>query len=165
MKNPSLKVTNDFLDQFNQIIKGFKNDAVLVGIPEAKSPRRELKGEPINNAAILAVNEFGSPMNNIPARPVMSIGIKKAQNEIANIFGMCAKKCLEDGLSALNFYYNRAGIIASMSIKKVINAQEGIKPPAKSTLEARQAIGFKGTKALIVTGQMRNSITYVIKGG
>ena len=34
-----------------------------------------------------------------------------------------------------------------------------------ATLETRESEGFKGTKALIVTGQMRNAITYVVKKG
>lgn len=158
---PTLKVTSDFTSDFNAIVKKFRKDDVLVGIPEQKTERREGS---INNAEILAISEFGSPANNIPARPVMKTGIKKAQNEIAECFKQAAIRAFSDGISALNTYYNRAGIIASNSIKKVINDQEGIKPPSKTTLDARELRGFKGTKALIVTGQMRNAITWVVKG-
>lgn len=161
----ALTITSDFTKEFNKIIKGFKQDAVLVGIPEEKSPRLD---SPIGNAALLAINNFGSPALNIPARPVMSIGIKNAQDDIANEFKKAAQMALSKGLAALDQYYNRAGIIASNSVKKAINAQEGFAPPAESTIKARQARKpepFRGTKALIVTGQMRNAITYVIAGG
>lgn len=157
-----LLVTADFTKDFNEIIKKFKRDAVLVGIPQDKSYRKD--EDAINNATLLALNNFGSPANNIPARPVMSIGIKKAQPEIIEAFRQGAKSALSKGLSALSVAYNRAGIAASVSIKKVINAQEGIEPPSKATLAARKSKGFKGTKALIVTGQMRNAITYVVRG-
>ena len=82
---PTLTVTSDFTKEFNDIVKQFKRDAVLVGIPELDSKRKDddEKPEPINNAALLAINEFGSPIQNIPARPVMSIGIRNAQEEIA----------------------------------------------------------------------------------
>jgi len=163
MKKPTLTVTSDFTEDFNKIIKRFKNDTVLVGIPESESSR-EKEDTDITNAALLAINNFGSPQNNIPARPVMEIGIRKAQTEIAEIFKNGAIKALSEGLSALPILYERAGIVASTSIKKVINSQEGIEAPAASTLDAREARGFKGTKALIVTGQMRNAITYVVKG-
>lgn len=157
-----MTVTSDFTEDFNTIIKKFKRDAVLVGIPESDTERR---GEdPINNATLLAINNFGSPANNIPARPVMAIGIAKAQPEITEAFRQGAKTALSRGIAALNITYNRVGIIASTSIKKVINAQEGFDGPSEATLKAREARGFKGTKALIVTAQMRNSITYVITG-
>jgi hypothetical protein len=159
---PELTVTEDFTDKFNEIIKSFKGDKVLVGIPESRGERKE--DEPINNAAILAINEFGSPVNNIPPRPVMAIGIKNAQDEIAEQFKKAAQNALSKGFSALDVYYERAGIIAANSVKKAINDQDGIKPPSDATLAVREAAGFKGTKSLIVTGQMRNAITSVVKG-
>lgn len=160
---PSIKVTSDFTDQVNKILSKFKRDAVLVGVPETDTKRKE--DEPINNATILAMNQFGVDELNIPPRPIMSIGIKNAQEEISEQFKLAAKNALFDGPSALTTYYNRAGIIASNSIKKVINSQEGIEAPAESTLEARREKGFKGEKALLVTGQLRNSITYVVNDG
>lgn len=162
MSKPFLKVTSDFTKDFNEIVKGFKRDAVLVGVPEQDTTRKE--GAPINNATLLAINEFGSPASNIPPRPVMAIGIAKAQGEIAEQFKSAAVNALSKGLAALPVAYNRVGIIASTSIKKVINSQEGIDPPSAGTLAARKARGFKGTKALLVTAQLRNSITYVVKG-
>ncbi len=163
---PTLEITSDFTDSFNKIIKKFRADAVLVGIPEADTERKaeDMEDAQINNATLLALNNFGSPANNIPARPVMEIGIRNAQGEIAEQFKQAAKGALTQGVSALSPAYNRAGIIASVSIKKAINSQEGIDGPSEATLKAREAAGFKGTKALIVTGQMRNAITYVVKG-
>lgn len=162
MSQPYLVVTSDFTEQFNKIVKSFKHDAVLVGIPEEDTERRD--GDPINNATILAINDFGSPVNNIPARPVMEIGIRNAQGAIIEQFKAAAVGALSKGLAALPIAYNRAGIIAANSIKKAINSQEGIEAPSEATLAAREAAGFKGTKALIVTGQMRNAITHVVKG-
>lgn len=172
MSKPTLKVTSDFTKQFNDLIKKFRHDDVLVGIPEEDDSRRDkdADGGQIGNAALLAINEFGSPLNNIPPRPVMSIGIRKAQGEIAALFKRCAQQVLslavhgQSGFQALDDYYEKVGIVASTSVKKVINAQEDIDPPSDATLAARKARGFKGEKALIVTGQMRNAITYVVRG-
>lgn len=159
MKNP-ITVTSDFTDDFNRVIKSFKNDAVLVGIPAEKTARKAQ--DPVNNATLLAINNFGSPKLNIPARPVMAIGIRNAADPIAAQFKKAAVDALTKGYAALQTYYERAGIIASNSIKKAINDQDGIKGPADSTLAARQADGFKGTKSLVVSGQMRNAITWVL---
>lgn len=161
MSKPTLKVTSDFTKKFNDIIKSFKHDAVLVGIPEGQTTRENT--EPINNATLLAINEFGSPANNIPARPVMSIGIRSAQEEIAKEFKKAAQNSLSQGFKAIDIYYERAGIIASNSIKKTINSQTDIAPPSEATLRIRKSKGFRGTKALIVSGQMRNAITYVVR--
>ncbi len=168
MSKPYMKVTSDFTEEFNKVVQGFKNDEVLVGIPETDATRQVLDDEgkatkPINNATILAMNEFGSPAANIPARPAMKTGIKNAQDQIAEEFKKAAKAALEKGLSALAQYYERAGIIAANSIKKVINSQEGFTPLSEATLRAREGKGFKGTKALIVTGQLRNAITSVVR--
>lgn len=169
MKGPTLKVTSDFTKQFNDVIARFKYDSVLVGIPETdptRAPDPETgKRPPINNATLLAINNFGSPANNIPARPVMQLGITAAQDGIAAAFASAAKYALSKGLVALDVYYERAGSIAANSIKKVINSQQGFEGPAESTLRSRLSRGFKGTKALIVTGQMRNAITYVVQKG
>ena len=165
---PTLTVTDDFTDNFNDIIKRFKRDAVLVGIPATEAERETQADEAagITNAALLAINNFGSPANNIPARPVLEIGIRNAQDDIANEFKKAAVNALKDGFSALFTYYERAGIIASNAVKKAINLQEGFPGPAESTIASRKSKGFPGTKSLIVTGQMRNAITYVVnKGG
>ncbi len=162
MSKPYLKVTEDRTEEFNAMIKSFKNDNVLVGIPADENSREE---GPIGNAAILAINELGSPINNIPPRPAMAIGIRNAQEDIAEQFKKAVKQSLKVGLSALQVYYERAGIIASTSVKKVINSQEGLAPPSEATIASRRSAGFKGTKALLVTAQMRNAITYVVNWG
>lgn len=161
MVNPTLTVTKDFTKQFNDAIKGFRRDSVLVGIPASDDERND--EESFGNAAILALNHFGSDDGKIPPRPVLSTGIRNAQEKIAEQFKLCAQSVLSKGTKALETYYERAGIIASNSCKKVINDQDGLKAPAESTIASRKSRGFNGTKALVVSGQMRNAITYLVK--
>lgn len=161
MSKPTL-VVEDNTDEIMKVIKSFKNDNVLVGIPSDGKERRD--DEPIGNAALLFINNFGSPINNIPPRPVMEIGIRAAQDSIAAEYGRAIKAAFIQGVSSLNQYYQRVGIIASNSIKNVINNQIDIEGPAEATLKTRESRGFKGTKSLVVTGQMRNAITYVVPG-
>lgn len=156
-------VTKDLSAQVFEAIKKFKNDEVLVGIPE---DRTERKSDKINNATLFAIANFGSTINNIPPWPIMAIGIKNAQEEIAEQFKIAAIKAISKGSGTLGTYYQRAGIIASVAVKEVINDQEGVPSdkPSSATLDAREARGFKGLSYWLVTGQMRNSITYVVKG-
>jgi hypothetical protein len=168
MSQPTLKVTADFTKEFNQIIQKFKGEQVLVGIPAEDSNRDKQEGDTstdhITNAALLAINNFGSEEAGIPARPVMEIGIRKAQDAIAEEFKKAAQNALSKGFAAIDTYYERAGSIAANSVKKVINDQEDIEGPSDATLVIREREGFKGEKSLIRTGQMRNAITYVVKG-
>ncbi len=172
MSKVTLTVTSDFTKQFNDIVKKFRHDEVLVGIPEDTDARKEDVDTDveIGNAALLAIINFGSPLNNIPPWPVMAIGIRNAQDRIADEFAKAAKATLTaalrggSALEILNRYYQRAGIIASTSVKVAINAQEDAPAIAEATLLARKSRGFKGTSRGIVTGQMRNAITYVLRG-
>lgn len=160
---PTLTVTKDFTADFNRIVKSFKQDAVLVGIPASGAERDD--DAPITNAALLAMANFGSPANNIPAWPIMETGIRNAQDAIAEQFAKAAKEVLTKGTGALETYYERAGSIASSSIKRVLNDQEGVPSdkPEESTMASRKSRGFKGTKYWVVSGQMRNAITYVVQ--
>lgn len=171
MSRPYL-TTVDRTRELKATLDSFKNDAVLVGIPEETPERKPTKpGDPqpqINNATILAINEFGSPLNNIPPSFPMTTGIFIARDAVAEEFRKAAVSALTGGLKALQTYYERAGTIAANSVKKVINDQIGFDPPSAATLKARKYLtktGFKGTKRLIVTGQLRNAITYVLSGG
>lgn len=161
MSKPYITVEKDSVDEINKIIKSFKRDAVLVGIPQSESDRHE--NDEINNAALLFINNFGSPGQNIPPRPVMQIGIFNAQDALGDEFEKAAVSAIDKGVNALRIYYERIGIIASNSIKRAINTGEGFEGPSEATLKARAARGFSGKKSLIVTGQMRNAITYVVQ--
>lgn len=168
--NAKVTVTKDFTNKFNAIVKRFKNDMVLVGVPEDNAARPDdPESEGINNATLMAIANFGSPQRNIPPWPIFAIGIRNAQDEIADQYKHAAMLALTTGLEALDTYYNRAGQIAANSIKKVINDQEDVPAdkPAPATLAARKhrkPTPFKGTKYWLVTGQLRNSITYVVGG-
>lgn len=166
MSNPTLTVTKDFTKDFNAVIAQFKQDAVLVGIPETTTNRDdEEAGDDINNATILAINHFGSEAAHIPPRPVLTIGIRLAQPALIDQFRALARAVLTSGVDAFETYYNRVGSIAANSVKRVINDQTDIDPPSDATLKSRKYLtksGFKGNKALVVSGQMRNAITYVV---
>ena len=166
MSKSTLIVNSDFTEKFKETVSRFKRDAVLIGIPESDAPRKDDEVDGINNAALLAINHFGSPKQNIPPRQPLTIGIRNAQDDIAETMKNTAIAALKIGPRALEVGYARAGFIASSAVKKAINDQDGILPPSAATLKARKYLtkaGFKGTKALLVTGQMRNAITFVVR--
>lgn len=182
MKNPK-----DFirLDKVPAVIKALRDlvpKQVLVGIPESKTERQDDEGEdgPMTNAMLGYIQEHGSPAQNIPARPFLVPGIKDAQEAIEARLSNAANAAMSGKRSKVEEQLNAAGIVAQNSVRRKINSGE-FAPLALSTLQARARRGRKGAKAelesraqgnepnndnakpLIDTGQMRNSITYVIR--
>lgn len=165
MSAGDLKVIFDGTEKFKKGLSALMGLDVLVGIPEQANERKEDDEEfdGMSNAAIGYVQEFGSDIAGIPPRPHLIPGVKKVASEVADEFKKAGALAFSDP-GAVMKHYNRAGIIASQSVKKVINDQDGFTPLSDYTLAQREAEGFKGEKALIRTGQYRNAITYVVKG-
>jgi hypothetical protein len=142
-------------------LRALASTQVLVGVP---SDRDERKGEqPINNAQIAYLMENGSAVANIPARPVLIPGVEAVADKCADIIAKGAADSILGGQSEYIKSLNKAGLIAQASVRGTLTAGEGFAPLAESTLKARERKGFKGTKPLLVTGQLRNSYTYVVR--
>lgn len=162
MKPGSVKVTFDGTKKFQEAMKALSVSDVYVGIPQAENNRQDEEDEgEMNNATLGYIHENGSDLAGIPARPHLIPGIKAVEKEITEEFKAAAKKAFTDPSAVLK-HYNRAGIIASNSVKKIINEQTNFEPLSETTLAARKASGAKGDKALLRTGQYRNAITYVV---
>jgi hypothetical protein len=174
------------VDNFKKLMQGVEaltGTVVMVGVPDDKAGRRE--GE-ITNAGLAYVHDKGAPAARIPARPFMEPGVKNVQKEITDEL-VKAGKATFGGAGSVNTYLTRIGIITVRSIKNVISA--GIPPPlAPSTIagrirrvkgkqrrakiDAALAAGTPETRLggaeglftpLVVTGQLRNAITYVLR--
>ena len=185
MKNPAQLVINKLpkmLAAFDSLVQ----KDVLVGVPKAKAHRED---DPIGNATIAYLMDNGAPANNIPARPFMRPGIKRATSQIKAEFKIAASAVLTGNEGLVNASLNRAGLAAQNAIRGVIS--EGIPPPLKPETIAARKYGRKtasmrkgekeymrqiaegatpaeaqasvGITPLVNTGALRNSITYVVK--
>lgn len=163
MPTPKVTMTLDKMPEVLEAMRMLTNERVYVGIPDKENGR---EGGAIGNAGIGFVQENGSPRNNIPARPFLRPGVEKVRETIAEELGAGARALLGGRADAVRTSFNRAGILASNSVKGVINSGEGFAPLSDATLKARRTrkrAPRKGTKPLIDTGQLRNSVTYVIR--
>lgn len=155
----TVKITKDSVYALMSNIRAMASKQVLVGVPEDKGARKS--GDGISNAQIAYISENGSPLNNIPARPSIVPGIEEAQEDIVKLLGAGAARAL-NAPGEIDKALERAGLRAVSSIRAVITRND-FEPLKPGTLRARERRGFKGTKALIVTGQFRNSINYVVR--
>ena len=155
----NVKIIRDKVASLLSAIQGMASKQVLIGVPAEKTPR---KGDPITNASLAFIHENGSGVRNIPARPFLKPGVADVSERCANVLAAYAKNVLTDK-AALDKGLNAAGLIAQAAVKKRIVSQEGFTPLKAATIAARKRKGAKGEKALIRTGQLLNSINYVVR--
>ena len=118
--------------KINDIIS-LSGKKVLVGVPQENDSREN--GEGIGNAALAYIHDKGSPLNNIPSRPFMQPGIRKAQETINTHMLAAAKAQLND--KDVEVYLHRAGVVARNGIVGIINTGEGLVPLKRETLLRR----------------------------
>lgn len=154
----TIKVLKDNLKTFMSKLKEMESKNILVGIPADAAPREE-KTE-ITNAEIGYVNEFGSPAKNIPPRPFLMPGVKDAGDQVSSVLGKCAVNKDAD----INSQLDKAGLLAQSAVRRRITLSIGMRGISEETRKRREAKGRTGEmKPLIDTGQLINSITYVIE--
>ena len=176
------------VDGFRKLLVVFEalgSEDVLVGVPQAENHRdTQIGEEPINNAALAYIHNFGAPEARIPARPFMEPGIADAKKEIVECFRKAGVAALNGDKGAKDRALKQAGLRAQRAIQRRI--REGIPPPLsdkylrirdrKLLARARRQKGMTpelyaaireaqlGSRTpLYDTGQLLKSITYVIR--
>lgn len=128
---------------------------VLVGVPENKAPRRN---EPINNAQLIYIHTHGSPIRNIPPRPIIEPALAHDRVAITDQLKQANQAVLEDNTAQALAHLQAAGIEGrNACIRWFDNPLNGWPPNAPSTIRAKGS-----SHPLIDTGQLRRSITYVV---
>lgn len=149
----------DNYQRLEQSLKELSNIRVYVGIPEEKASREGDNGP--NNAELLYIHSKGSELQNIPARPVLEPVIEKNQPQISQLL----KKAMKSGLSGdrvkMIAEFHQAGQYAENKAKAYFVDNTNGWPPNSPKTVARK----KSNRPLIDTGQLRKSITHVVKVG
>lgn len=186
MKHPNVQMTLDHLGEVLKAIGELSTLDVLVGIPGANNAREEGAA---GNALIGYTMEHGSPEHNVPARPFLVPGVRKAQPRVLLQLKRAAEEACSGRSQGLRGALNAAGAIAANQVKREIDTN--IPPPlAPETVANRYrerrvkkrrqgekdylsavAAGVDpasaqygiGIVALINTGQMRNAVTHVVR--
>lgn len=154
-KAVTVKVKKDIYKQVQKNLLDFSKLDLLVGVPQEKT-EREGNSEPITNAELMFIHTNGSPIRNIPKRPTIEPTIEENKKRISDMFKKAVNKVLNnkgDGRADLE----KIGIWTVNKIKAKFGSDDLI-PNAPAT------IAKKGSdRPLIDTGQLRNSVTYVIR--
>lgn len=157
-----ITITADNLEDVVKAIHQLTGTDLLVGIPQANTERRNDDNTSITNAEIGYIQETGSPAMNIPARPFLVPGVQGVEKPIAKQLEKGARAALDGSRDDVEKAFIAAGLVAQNGVRRQVN--DGMFAPlAEATLAARRRRGRTGTKPLIETGQLRNSITYVLR--
>ena len=157
MSRTGLEILHDGLPDLLRRMAAVAQRDVLVGIPAG-----EQRDDGPTNAEIGYQNEFGSPANNIPARPHLIPGVAAVQDKAVARLTQAASAAATGRMSDAERHLHAAGLIAQSSVRRTLTTA-AYRPLSERTLAERRARGRTGTKPLIDTGQYRNSITYVVR--
>lgn len=139
-----------------EAFKFAKGTDVLVGIPQEST---SVYPSGITNVELMYIHTHGSPVRGIPARPTIEPAITDPTNRavLQKELGSSLKYAFLGNLNGALSAKKRAGMQAVNMVKARFGS--GALAPLSPATIAR-----KGSSApLIDTGQLRNSITYVIR--
>ena len=88
---------------------------VLVGVPAG-----EARDDGPSNAEIGYQNEFGSPANNIPARPHLLPGVAAVQDKVAAKLTRAADAAASGRVSDAERHLHAAGLLAQNSVRRTL---------------------------------------------
>lgn len=156
------------IDNFNKIsksLKWLKKNSVYVGIPEDKSKRKnEEKNSEITNAELLFIHTNGSPVNNIPPRPVIEPAIQDDKDRLTSMLKKAAKLVIDGKEDEALKQLKMVGMRGQNVSKNWFTSEKNNWPPnSPSVKREKEKKGSTNPRPLIDTGELRNSITYLIK--
>ena len=176
----------------NEIDKLFENDlknldisySIEIGVFSDKDKRDKKEDEKYNNAELLQLHENGSPVNNIPPRPVLDITLQYAKydNTVERINDTIIKNVNEKGRKEedIQKYIEMEAQELVNYARDLIASNEGwLKENAPSTMKQKYKKSIKGGKKakreamknwhpplgnhpLVDTGQLMNAISYKV---
>lgn len=161
----NLVVTQDRVDAMMASVQALVQKELLVGIPASTAARDPEAGEPpIDNATLGYIHEFGAPAANIPARPFLIPGIQSATDRIGKRLQRAAEAAMDGDGDEVDAQYDAAGIIAQNAVRRRITDGPFVPlKPATLAARKRRKPPRTGEKPLLDTGQLRRSITYVVR--
>lgn len=140
-----------------------KENEVFVGIADDTTDREEGKGE-VTNAELLFIHTNGSPVNNVPARPVIEPAIKDDKDRLSDMMKKAADFAFKKNVVEAVNQLKRVGMRGqNISRAWFTNPKNNWPPNSLSVQRAKMAKGAEFPKPLIDTGELRKSITYFVK--
>ncbi len=174
------------LDSLLKRVEDLTMTKVLVGVPSSTAGRIHASSGGVgvgdisesasdgnkisdNNAALAYIHNFGSPSQNIPARPFLIPGVSNAIPKTIPQLKKAILSALENDQEGSDKAFHSIGLICQNEVRKKITDGPFV-PLKQSTINARinKSKNKKGASAenirpLIDTGALRQAQTYAIE--
>lgn len=155
-----IEVTYDGFKQMMNGLDWIENSGVYVGVPEDESSRED---EDITNAELLFIHTNGSPINNVPARPVIEPALREDSVRLSSMLGKAFVYALQGKFEFASEQLKKTGMRGQNVARAwFTNPKNNWPPNAPSVVRAKLRKGSTNPRPLIDTGELRRSITYVI---
>ena len=155
-------------NKLKKMLKEMKQNEVYVGITDDTTEREEQQTKEVTNAELLFIHTNGSPIRNIPPRPVIEPAIRNDKDRLSRMMKQAAQLFLKgDKQGAIN-QLRKVGMRGqNVSRAWFVNPENGWPPNSPAVQAAKMKKGANIPRPLIDTGEMRKSITYFVrtKGG
>lgn len=132
--------------------------AVYVGVPAANTSRT---GADINNAELLYIHTHGSPLRNIPARPVIEPALKANKDKIMTEYSKAVSAAAEGNDGELMSALTRTGLAGENAARDWFTDPRNEWEPNSPKTIARKG----SSRPLIDTSALRKAITHVVRHG
>ncbi len=83
------------LELQKKLLDDLKNYVIIIGVVQADSGRKDEVRVGINNAELMFIHENGSPLRNIPRRPVLHYSIEWAREQLSDVLDKCIEGIFE----------------------------------------------------------------------
>lgn len=150
-----IKELDHNLKPIEDAIKAIKELDVLVGVPQEKSSRDGT----VSNAELAFIHSKGSPLRGIPARPIIEPAIEDSKEQIAELIKKSAQKALDGDKEGAIESLEKAGMQGQNIVRAWFTNPRNNWPE-----NSERTIKLKGSsRPLIDSGELRKSITYVVR--
>lgn len=154
----------DFKEQFKQKYSSIPAYFIELGVFAPNTTRRQVKVTlGVTNAELIYIHEKGSPINNVPSRPVLRMTIDYVKQQL---LAKSVKKALQiyiqtGSIEQYEAELNRLCIRVQQYARQIIYSNDGRLAPNSTAVAAKK----KGNHPLFDTGQLARSITCrLVKG-
>lgn len=141
-----------------KIIEQLNNYQIEIGVISKNTKRKDKISIGLTNAELMYIHENGSPVNNIPARPVLAMTINWCRT---NLINKTLDKIVDNvyqnnwSIEQVELELNRMCVRMENYCRDIIYSNDGRLIPNAPSVAKRK----KGNHPLFDTGQLARSIT------
>lgn len=142
----------------SELIESLSKYSIEIGVISEDTGREETVSYGITNAELMQIHENGSPVKNIPARPVLDLTIMWIEQRlIKRVLNSIIEGVFEKGWSKVEIERELSRMCIRMEnhAREIIYDNDGTLAPNSPQVAKRK----KGNHPLFDTGQLAKSIT------